>query len=167
MKARNGLSSFLEIRMSFRLPLRAATVLALSACSMFHHHKKEDAPQPTAAPAAPVHQALMKTLIGDVRYDLPNAIPADAVLIVTLADVSRQDVAARTIAEERIQPVSASPVEFMLSYDPAELRDGVDFAVNVRLQQGDKLLAINDTRTSVFGRSGENGPVSITLKAVP
>jgi putative lipoprotein len=109
----------------------------------------------------------MRTLIGDVRYDLPQPVPADAVLIVTLADVSRQDVAARTISEERIQPVGASPVDFMLSYDPADLRDGVDFAINVRLQQGDKLIAINDTRTSVLGRSGDNGPVSITLKAVP
>ncbi|MGO4501742.1 MULTISPECIES: YbaY family lipoprotein [unclassified Dyella] len=153
--------------MSFRLPLLAAAVLALSACSMFSHRHKEDAPTATAAPAAPVHQALMKTMVGDVRYDLPQAIPADAVLIVTLADVSRQDVAARTVAEERIQPVGASPVEFMLSYDPAELKDGVDFAIGVRLQQGDKLLAINDTRTSVLGRSGENGPVSITLKAMP
>jgi len=155
--------------MSFRLPVLAVTVLALSACSWLpHHHKADAAAQPTAStPAAPVHQALMKTLIGDVRYELPDAVPADAVLIVTLADVSRQDVAARTVAEERIQPVGPSPVEFMLSYDPAELRDGVDFAIGVRLQQGDKLLAINDTRTSVLGRSGENGPVSITLKAVP
>ena len=85
----------------------------------------------------------------------------------TLADVSRQDVAARTITEERVQPVGASPVDFMLSYDPADLRDGVDFAIGVRLQQGDKLLAINDTRTSVLGRSGEHGPVSITLKTLP
>jgi putative lipoprotein len=155
--------------MSFRLPLMVAAVLALPACSWLPFHHKEAIAQPTtsAPAAAPVHQALMKTMIGDVRYDLPEAIPADAVLIVTLADVSRQDVAARTVAEERIQPVGASPVEFMLSYDPAELRDGVDFAMNVRLQQGDKLLAINDTRTSVLGRSGENGPVSITLKAVP
>jgi putative lipoprotein len=29
------------------------------------------------------------------------------------------------------------------------------------------LLAINDTRVSVLGRSGENGPVSVMLKAVP
>ncbi|QNK00581.1 YbaY family lipoprotein [Dyella telluris] len=156
--------------MSFRLPLLVAGVLALSACSWLpFHHKQAATPESTttSAPAAPVHQALMKTMIGDVRYDLPNAVPADAVLIVTLADVSRQDVAARTVSEERIQPVGPSPVDFMLSYDPADLRDGVDFAINVRLQQGEKLLAINDTRTSVLGRSSENGPVSITLKAVP
>jgi len=153
--------------MSFRFPLLAAAVFALSACSMFSHRHKQETPAAPVAAAAPVHQALLKTLIGDVRYDLPQAVPADAVLIVTLADVSRQDAAARTVSEERIQPVGASPVDFMLSYDPAELKDGVDFAINVRLQQGDKLLAINDTRSSVLGRSGEHGPVSIMLKTVP
>ncbi|WP_114239228.1 YbaY family lipoprotein [Dyella sp. C9] len=153
-----------------RVSLLAAAALALSACSLFPHHAKtaDPAPAPASAqPAAPVHQTLMKSMIGDVRYELPQPLPADAYLLVTLADVSRQDVPARTIAEEKIQPVGASPVDFLISYDPADLRDGVDFTINVRLQQGDKLLAINDTRTSVLGRSGENGPVSITLKAVP
>jgi len=152
--------------MPLRLSLLAASVLALSACSLFSGKHALESPAATPASAAPVHQALMKTLIGDVRYELPQPVPADAVLIVTLADVSRADAPARTVSEERIQPVGASPVDFMLSYDPAELRDGVDFAIGVRLQQGDKLLAISDTRTSVLGRSGENGPVSITLKAV-
>ena len=149
-----------------RLPLLAIVVVALAGCSMFSRHAKDEAPAATAA-SAPVHQSLMKSLTGDIRYELPQAVPVDAYLLVTLADVSRQDAPARTVSEERIQPVGASPVDFLISYDPADLRDGVDFAINVRLQQGDKLLAINDTRTSVLGRSGENGPVSITLKAVP
>ncbi len=149
-----------------RLSLLAVAVVALAGCSMFSRHARDEAPA-TAATPAPVHQSLMKSLTGDIRYELPQAVPADAYLLVTLADVSRQDAQARTISKERIQPVGASPVDFLISYDPSELRDGVDFAINVRLQQGDKLLAINDTRTSVLGRSGENGPVSITLKAVP
>lgn len=142
-----------------RFPLLAVAVFALAGCSMFSHHGKGDAP--------PVHQALMKSIVGDIRYDLPEPLPADAYLLVTLTDVSRQDVAARTIAEERVEPVTASPVDFLLSYDPSELKDGVDFAIGVRLRQGDKLLAINDTRVSVLGRSGDNGPVSVTLKAAP
>jgi len=148
--------------MLFRRSLLAAAVLALSACSLLPHHANKDAPT-----AAPVHQSLMKSITGDIRFELPQPVPADATLVVTLVDVSRQDVAARTVAEERIQPVGASPVDFLISYDPADLLDGVDFAIGVRLQQGDKLLAINDTRVSVLGRSGEKGPVSITLKAVP
>lgn len=149
-----------------RLSLLAVALVALAGCSMFSHHAKDEAPAATSA-AAPVHQSLMKSLTGDIRYELPQAVPADAYLLVTLADVSRQDAPARTVSEERIQPVGASPVDFLISYDPSDLRDGVDFAINVRLQQGDKLLAINDTRTSVLGRSGENGPVSITLRPVP
>ncbi|MHA6204185.1 YbaY family lipoprotein [Dyella soli] len=145
--------------MQFRLPWLVAGTLALAACSMFPHHAGGDAP--------PAHQSLMKSITGDIRYDLPQPLPAGAYLKVTLADVSRQDVAARTISEETIQPVGASPVDFLISYDPADLRDGVDFALSVRLQQGDKLLAINDTRVSVLGRSGEKGPVSVLLKAVP
>ncbi|HET6554472.1 MAG TPA: YbaY family lipoprotein [Dyella sp.] len=148
--------------MSFRVSLLAVAVIALAGCSMFSHHAKESAPD-----VAPVHQSLMKSITGDIRYELPQPAPADAYLLVTLADVSRQDVAARMISEERIQPVGASPVDFLISYDPADLRDGVDFAINVRMQQGDKLLAISDTRTSVLGRSGEKGPVSITLRPVP
>ncbi|WP_266181242.1 YbaY family lipoprotein [Dyella humicola] len=142
-----------------RFSLLAVAAFALAGCSMFSHHPKSD--------ATPVHQALIKSITGDVRYNLPQPVPADAYLQVTLADVSRQDVPARTIAEERVQPVTASPVDFLISYDPSELKDGVDFAISVRLQQGDKLLAINDTRVSVLGRSGENGPVSVMLKAVP
>ena len=150
--------------MPFRLSLLAVTALALTGCSMFSRHGRHDA-EPATAP--PVHQALMKSIVGDIRYELPQPVPADATLVVTLADVSRQDVPARTVSEERIQPVGPSPVDFLISYDPADLRDGVDFAISVRLQQGDKLLAISDTRTSVLGRSGENGPVSITLRPVP
>lgn len=149
--------------MPLRLVALAAALVALAGCSMFSHHEKTSAPATESAPV----QSLMKSITGDIRYALPEAVPADAYLLVTLADVSRQDVAARTVSEERIQPVGASPVDFLISYDPADLRDGVDFAISVRLQQGDKLLAISDTRTSVLGRSGEHGPVSITLKAVP
>ncbi|MFC4528268.1 YbaY family lipoprotein [Dyella halodurans] len=142
-----------------RFSLLAVAAFALAGCSMFSHHSKSD--------AAPAHQALMKSITGDIRYALPHPVPADAYLLVTLADVSRQDVTGRTIAEERVEPVTASPVDFLISYDPSELKDGVDFAISVRLQQGDKLLAINDTRVSVLGRSGENGPVSVMLKPVP
>lgn len=151
--------------MLFRFSLLAVAVVALAGCSMFTHHGGTKAPVAAAAP--PTHQSLMKSITGDIRYELPQALPADAYLLVTLADVSRQDAPARTVSEERIQPVGASPVDFLIGYDPSDLRDGVDFAISVRLQQGDKLLAINDTRTSVLGRSGDNGPVSITLRPVP
>ena len=144
-----------------------AAIVALAGCSLFSRHARHEAPAPVSAqPAAPVHQALMRSIVGDVRYELPQPVPADAYLLVTLADVSRQDAAARTVAEEKLQPVGASPVDFLLGYDPADLRDGVDFTVSARLLRGDKVLAASDA-AHVLGPSGEHGPVSITLQPVP
>ena len=145
--------------MSIRYLWLAVGAVALAGCSHLPwHHAK--APSTT-------QQSLMKSLSGVVSYELPQSLPADAYLLVTLSDVSQQDAPARSIAEERIQPVDASPVEFHLSYDPADLGQGIDFAVSARLQQGDQLLAVNDERVSVLGRSGEQGPVKLELKAVP
>lgn len=144
--------------MRIRYLVLATAALSLTACmSWFGGHKSSE----------PVQHALMRSLTGQVEYSLPQPIPADAWLEVTLSDVSLMDAPSRTIAHERIAPVGTSPVEFMLTYDPADLGKGVDFAVSARLQQGDKLLAINDERVSVLGRSGQGSPVRVVLKAVP
>ena len=137
-------------------------VLAIAGCSWMPHFGKDNASQQDSAPQK---QTLMKSLTGEVDYDLPQPLPAGAYLEVTLSDVSRQDAPARVVAKDRIVPVGASPVTFVLSYEPADLRDGVDFAVSAHIQQGTQLLAFNDTRVSVLGRSGTEGPVRIVLAA--
>jgi putative lipoprotein len=143
----------MSIRSLWVLPV----LLALSACShMPWHHEAEP----------PVRQSLMKSLSGIVSFDVAQPLPAGAYLQVTLSDVSRQDAPARSIAEDRIEPVGASPVEFHLNYDPAKLKPGVDFAVSARLQHGDELLAINDERVTVLAQSGEQEPVKVVLKTV-
>jgi putative lipoprotein len=108
---------------------------------------------------------LMKSLTGEVDFDLQQPLAADAYLEVELSDVSRQDAPARVIAKEHITPVGASPVTFVLSYEPADLRDGVDFAVSAHIEQGGQLVAFNDSRVSVLGRSGNDGPVRVVLAA--
>ncbi|MFC5740693.1 YbaY family lipoprotein [Dyella tabacisoli] len=144
--------------MRIRYVVLVVALFSLTACmSWFGGHKSN----------APSHQALMRSLTGQVEYNLSQPVPADAWLEVTLADVSRMDAPSRVIAQERIAPAGTSPVEFLLSYDPTDLKQGVDFAVSARLQQGDKLLAINDERVSVLGRSGQSGPLRVVLKAVP
>jgi putative lipoprotein len=149
----------------------AAAALALSGCGWWPLHRHtapaETAVQPDRPAPAPVHQALARSLAGVVLFDLGQAVPADAVLEVSLADVSRQDVPERVVAKERIAPVGASPVDFQLIYDPADLGQGVDFAVSARLLQGDRLLAVSDERVSVLGHAGEQGPLRLRLKAVP
>jgi putative lipoprotein len=137
--------------------------VVLAGCSWMPHFGKSNAP----VQEAPVQETLMKSLTGEVDFSAVSSLPSDAVLEVTLSDVSVQDAPARVIATDRILPISASPAAFVLSYEPKDLGNGVDFAVSARIHQGDKLLAISDTRVSVLGRSGNDGPVSIVVSPVP
>ncbi|HTV83759.1 MAG TPA: YbaY family lipoprotein [Dyella sp.] len=148
--------------MKIRRGLGLVAVLALAACGWIPHFGKNKAPPQQEVPQ---QQVLMKSLSGEVEYSLAQPLPPNAYLEVVLSDVSRQDAPARVIAKERISPVGASPVTFVLSYEPKDLGDGVDFAVSAHIEQDGQLLAFNDTRISVLGRSGNNGPVRIALAA--
>jgi putative lipoprotein len=143
--------------MKIRQGLLLIGLLALAGCSWMPHFGK-------SKPAEQV--TLMKSLTGEVDYTLTHDIPADAYLEVTLADVSKQDAPARVIATDHISPIGPSPVSFVLSYEPSDLGDGMDFAVSARIKQEDRTLALNDTRVSVLGRSGNEGPVRVVIAEI-
>jgi putative lipoprotein len=143
--------------MKIRHGLWLIGLLALAGCSWMPHFGKNKPSE---------QMTLMKSLTGEVDYTLTHELPADAYLEVTLADVSKQDAPARVIATDRITPIGPSPVSFVLSYEPSDLADGVDFAVSARIKQGDRTLALNDTRVSVLGRSGNEGPVRVVIAEI-
>jgi putative lipoprotein len=143
--------------MKIRHGLLLVGVLALAGCSWMPHFGRHKASQP---------ETLMKSLTGEVDYTLTHAIPDGAYLEVTLVDVSKQDAPARVIATDKITPIGPSPVSFVLSYEPSDLADGVDFAVSAKIKQGDRMLAINDTQVSVLGRSGNDGPVRVVISEI-
>ena len=143
--------------MNIRFGLLMFGAIALAGCSWMPHFGKSK---------PPVQETLMKSLTGEVDFSAVSSLPPDAKLEVMLSDVSRLDAPARVIASDTIAPVGASPANFVLTYEPKDLGDGVDFAVSARIHQGDKLLAISDTRVSVLGRSGNTGPVQVVLTPV-
>ena len=143
--------------MKIRFGLLMFGAVALAGCSWIPHFGKSK---------PPVQETLMKSLTGEVDFSAVSSLPPDATLEVTLSDVSRQDAPARTIANDTISPAGTSPASFVLTYEPKDLGDGVDFAVSARIHQGDKLLAISDTRVSVLGRSGNTGPVQVVVTPV-
>ncbi|WP_233841403.1 YbaY family lipoprotein [Dyella sp. 2HG41-7] len=140
--------------MKIRYGALMLSALLLAGCSWMPHFGKH-------APAQA--QTLMKSLSGEVDFRLAQEPPSDAYLEVTLSDVSKKDAPARVIATDRISPVGVSPVPFVLSYEPADLAGGVDFAVSARIKQGDRTLAANDTQVMVLGRSGNDGPVRVAI----
>jgi len=143
--------------MKIRYGMLPVGLVVLAGCSWMPHFGRHQAAQ---------QQMLMKSLSGEVDYQLSYALPADAYLEVTLADISRQDAPARVIATDRIAPVGTSPVSFVLSYEPRDLGQGTDFAVSASIKQGDRTLAVNDTQTQVLGQSGNDGPLLVKVSEV-
>lgn len=148
--------------MKIRHGLLLIGALALAGCSWIPHFGKDKTPK---------QATLMKSLTGEVDYDLVHALPADAYLDVTLADVSKQDAPARVIATDHIAPIGVSPVSFVLSYEPGDLGDGVDFAVSARNQAGGSYLGDQryaGARAGAFRqrRPGARGDFRNSLKRV-
>jgi putative lipoprotein len=72
------------------------------------------------------------------------------VIHVVLADVSRQDVAATTIAETTLRPDGRQvPLPFELAYDPAVIEPGHTYALRATIRSGGRLLFTTTTAYQV------------------
>jgi uncharacterized lipoprotein YbaY len=115
-----------------------------------------------AAPAAPA--AAGAVLTGTVTYRQKIALPDNAIVEVTLADVSRADAAATVIATQTIETLGAQvPIPFELTYDPAAIDPRMTYAVSARITVDGKLTWINDTRYSVLTRDAPVTGVDIVV----
>lgn len=88
---------------------------------------------------------------GTLELQNASELLPNAVIEVTLADVSLADAPMRVITRKRINPVQALPIHFSLEYDPKLIIPRHSYAVSARIQSVDgKLLWINDLRYSVL-----------------
>jgi len=114
-----------------------------------------------STPAAPMQSAV---LTGTVTYRQKIALPDNAIVEVTLADVSRADAAATIIATQTIETLGAQvPIPFELTYDPAAIDPRFTYAVSARITVDGKLTWINDTRYSVLTRDAPVTGVDIVV----
>jgi putative lipoprotein len=102
---------------------------------------------------------------GTVTYRERMLLPSDAVIQVSLLDVSLMDVAARLISRQEIRPAHAVPIAFTLPYDPEAIDERMTYAVQARISSGDRLLFITDTSYQVLTR-GRPDHVDLVLKRV-
>ena len=121
---------------------------------------------PTDTPAPPATDAdeqappgdeqdtpAVASVTGTVFYRQRIALTPDAVVTVKLADVSLQDVAAVIITEQVIHPAGKQvPFAFQLDYDPAEIDPAHTYAVQVRIEDGGRLMFINTSAYHVITR---------------
>ncbi len=101
---------------------------------------------------------------GSVTYRERIALPPTAVVQVRLVDVSRADAPAVLIAEQVIRTEGRQvPFEFALAYDESRILPAHTYAVQVRIEVGDKLLFISDTMHPVITR-GAPSRVDIVVR---
>lgn len=102
---------------------------------------------------------------GTVRYMQRSALPPNATLTVRLLDVSRQDVAATTIAEQRTPTAGKQvPFSFDLVYDRSKIIERNSYVVRAEIYSGDRLLFTTDTAYPVIT---QGNPRNVEITVVP
>jgi uncharacterized lipoprotein YbaY len=101
-----------------------------------------------------------------VTYRQRIALPSNAMVEVKLVEVSRQDAAALTIAEQTINPQGNQvPFAFTLPYDPAKIQPNSSYTVQVRIVVDGALRWINTSRYAVITQ-GNPTQVEVVVQPV-
>lgn len=88
---------------------------------------------------------------GTVTYLQRMALPPNAVVEVKLLDISRQDTAAVTIAEQTLKTQGKQvPFAFTLPYNPAKIQPSSSYTVQARIVVDGALRWINTSRYAVI-----------------
>ncbi len=97
---------------------------------------------------SPVPDSL--TLTGTVVYRERMALPPEAVLTVTLEDVSLADAPAVTLGQTQFQLRGQQvPIPFSLIYPKSAVKPGATYAVRARINLGEQLLFTTTDRNQV------------------
>jgi putative lipoprotein len=105
-------------------------------------------------------------LSGNVIYLQRIALPPDAVVTVSLQDISKMDVKAELLGEQRIETKGRQvPIPFAIEYDSSVIDERMMYSVSARIEQDGQLLWINDTVHPVLTRGAPTD--GIDLKVVP
>jgi uncharacterized lipoprotein YbaY/predicted small secreted protein len=106
---------------------------------------------------------------GQVTYLQRSALPPDAVVEVTINDVSRAD-APQIVIGEQIIPTEGrqAPFPFAVSYDPSLILENHTYAVRARITDAaGKLLFTSDTVIPVITRGNPVSDVELTVVPAP
>ena len=96
--------------------------------------------------------AASATVTGSVSYRERIALPADALVVVQLRDVSLMDVAAKLISEQTIKPQHSVPIPFSLAYDPGEIDERMTYVLFASIRSEGRLLFVTDRSYQVLTR---------------
>ncbi len=109
----------------------------------------------------------IQSVTGTLAYRERIALPDNAVVMVTLQDISLADAPAKVIATQSFETEGAQvPFDFELSYDRAEILENHRYSVSARIEVNGKLRFITDTVNPVITDSNKTGHVDLRLIGV-
>lgn len=117
--------------------------------------------------------AAAQTVTGTVTYRERSALPPEAVLEITVEDVSRADAAAEILARTSMVADGGPPFGFELEVDPARVDQPARLSVRATIRHQDALLFTTDTVAPVLTQGAGTHvdlllvPVASTAQAAP
>jgi uncharacterized lipoprotein YbaY len=145
----------------------AGLMLAATACASTSPTTFESPTEPPKPPAA-ASDSLSGTLSGTVTYLQRIALAPDAVVEVTLQDVSRADAPAEVISTQTIATQDAQvPITYSLKYDPGKIDAKNTYAVRATITEGGNLTWMSTKRHPVLTRGTPVDNVEIIVEQVP
>lgn len=117
----------------------------------------------------PVAQAEVElaTIIGTVSYRERIALPEDAKITVTLADISLADAPSVVIGQTEFESQGfQSPFAFQIDYDPAKIIPNHRYAVSAHIEMHGKLRFITDTIYPVLTDANQSTEANLRLVGV-
>ncbi|KXF79923.1 YbaY family lipoprotein [Enterovibrio coralii] len=125
----------------------ALSLLAFTACSNFMEERD------------------MANIQGDVYYLQRIALPDNAKLTVTLADVSLADAPMDVISSQSyITEGQQVPLPFNLSYSPSEIKPNHTYSVSAKIEVDGELMFISDTAYNVI--TDPNNTTNVRIQVV-
>jgi uncharacterized lipoprotein YbaY len=107
---------------------------------------------------------------GNLLNDDPFPLPFGSQIIITLADISLQDVAARPLNTVVLTGSYRFPIPFEIPYSIAQIQNTNNnfrqYAIQVRIEKDGQLLYINDQHVPVQLMQTPINPINIILKKI-
>ncbi|MCG3729795.1 YbaY family lipoprotein [Vibrio cincinnatiensis] len=109
----------------------------------------------------------LASITGTVAYRERIALPEQAVVTISLQDVSLADAPAKVIATQRIETQGKQvPFNFELAYDASKIIDQNRYSVSARIEMDGQLLFITDMYYGVITDTAHTTQVDLNLVGV-
>lgn len=106
------------------------------------------------------------TVSGTVSYRERLILPADALVVVRLEDITRGQSYPQVLSEQRIVPNSAGVTRFAVPYNRNDINPNANYVVTAWVEQGGRVLFRNAKIYSVLTKTAPSSYINIELEQV-